>query len=78
MNWRVISDYYHRNRGAVNGSIIGLILALAFLAFGFIKVLFIVFCMALGYYIGKKTGEDRYFIRRIFHEIKEKIFPPGA
>jgi len=77
MNWRTVLDYYYRNKEAINGGIIGLILALAFLTFGFVKVLFIIVFVLLGCYIGKKIGEDRYFIRRILNDIKEKIFPPG-
>jgi uncharacterized membrane protein len=76
MNWKAILEYYYRHREAINGSIIGLIIALAFLAFGFIKVIFIAICVILGYYIGKKTGEDKYFVSKALRKIKNKIFPP--
>lgn len=70
-------EYYYRHRGAINGSLIGLVLAIAFLSFGFIKVLFVALCVILGYYIGKRTSEDKNFLSKLFKGLKDRIFPPG-
>lgn len=73
MDWRKsLIEYYYSHQGAVIGGIIGLIAGVAFLVFGFLKVLFIALCVGLGYYIGKNMSEGKNFIRNI----KDKLFPP--
>jgi len=61
---------YHR--GKIIGVILGFILSLMVLFIGFLKTLFIVFCIWLGYIIGKKYDE-----REDIKEILNKILPPG-
>lgn len=74
MDWmKNLIEYYYSHHGAIIGGIIGLVIGIAFLVFGFFKVLFIVLCVAVGYYIGKNVSEDKNFIRNI----KDKLFPPG-
>ena len=46
-------EYYNSNQGAVIGALIGLVIGIAFW-FWIFKVLLIVLCAVLGFYIGKK------------------------
>lgn len=61
---------YHR--GKIIGISLGFILSIMVLFIGFFKTLFIVFCIWLGYIIGKKYDE-----REDIKEILNKILPPG-
>ncbi|NSW91354.1 MAG: DUF2273 domain-containing protein [Firmicutes bacterium] len=73
MDWRRnLAEYYNSHRGAIIGGIIGLVVGVAFLIFGFFKVLFVALCIGLGYYIGKNISEDKNFIRNL----KDRLFPP--
>lgn len=73
MDWlKKLVEYYCSHQGAIIGGIIGLVTGIAFLVFGFFKVLFIALCVMLGYYIGKNASEGRNFIK----DIKDKLFSP--
>jgi len=77
MDWKIIVEYYYRHRGAIIGSLIGLVFAITFLIFGFIKVVFIALCITIGYYIGKRISEDKDFFSKMFEKVKDRVFPPG-
>lgn len=69
-----IYKFYRRNFHSINGSFIGLVIGLSFVFLGFFKTLFIVFCMLVGNYVGKKIQKDKNFIKNLL----EKILPPGS
>mgnify|MGYP001324054097 CR=1 FL=1 len=73
MNTEFFVNFYKSHRGKINGAAAGLIVAAAILIFGFFKVLFILICMGIGYFLGGKISSDKDFIRQIL----EKIFPHG-
>ena len=60
------------DRGIIGG-IIGFLLAVAIMVFGFFKVLFVAFCVMAGYYLGKLISSERDYIRQLL----DKILPPG-
>jgi uncharacterized membrane protein len=73
VNLEFFSNIYKSHRGEINGAAAGLIIAAAILIFGFFKVLFVLICMGIGYYLGGKISSDKDFLKQIL----EKIFPPG-
>jgi uncharacterized membrane protein len=69
--WKqVIIDLFNKNRGKCIGVFIGLVIGIFILAIGFFKTLFLVICILLGYYIGKKVDNKESII-----EIIERILP---
>lgn len=55
------------------GAGIGLVLALSLVIFGFFRTLFILLLTTAGYYIGVKFFSHT----EQFHELLDRIFPPG-
>jgi uncharacterized membrane protein len=69
--WKqVIIDLFNNNRGKCIGAFIGLIIGIFVLTIGFFKTLFLVICIFLGYYFGKKVDNKESII-----EIIERILP---
>ncbi|MDD3853978.1 MAG: DUF2273 domain-containing protein [Syntrophomonadaceae bacterium] len=57
------------NRGKTVGILLGLLAAILFVSYGFFKTLFIIICIATGYFIGKQLDENKDFenwLNRIF------------
>lgn len=67
-------EFYNSHRGGINGAIVGLVIAVAFLVLGFFKMLFIGICIGIGYYIGKRLYEDKDYIRNLL----DRVLPPGT
>ncbi|KNY26770.1 DUF2273 domain-containing protein [Pseudobacteroides cellulosolvens] len=74
MNMDKIYSFYKSHKGEVNGAIIGFLIAVSILIIGVLKFIFIVICMAVGYYIGKVLSVDKDYLRKFL----DKIFPPGT
>jgi uncharacterized membrane protein len=74
MDMDKIYSFYKSHKGEVNGAIIGLLIAISILIIGLLKFIFIVICMAVGYYIGKVISVDKDYLRKLL----DKIFPPGT
>lgn len=71
--WKeILLDIFRNNRGKCIGAFIGLIIALSAISIGFFKTLFIVICILMGYYIGKKVDNKESII-----EVIERILPDG-
>lgn len=69
MNKERILEYYESHKGEVIGAGLGLIFAVFVLIFGFWKMLFVVFCSAMGWYIGKKAYKNNNFFREVIAKI---------
>ncbi len=71
--WRdVLHDLLKNHLGKLMGSVIGFIVAVLIIFFGFFKTLFIIFCVLVGYFIGKKIdNNDRV------SDFLDRILPPG-
>ncbi len=68
---RFLNFIWGEHRGKTIGILIGLLAAILFLSYGFLKTLFIIVCIILGYAIGKRIDEDKNFeqwIRKIFRD----------
>jgi uncharacterized membrane protein len=62
--------FFNNNRGKCIGTTIGFLIAVFSLIIGFFKTMFVVICMLLGYYIGKKSDNKESII-----EVIERILP---
>ncbi len=63
-------DLFNKNRGKCIGVAAGLIIGIFVLVIGFFKTLFLIICILLGYYIGKKVDNKESII-----EVIERILP---
>ncbi len=68
-----MNDYFYRvlneHWGKVLGGVVGLIIALLLVIFGFWRGLFIIICVLAGVYVGsryEKSEEVRDFFRRLW------------
>jgi len=68
------TEFYLAHRGGINGAVIGFIIGLAILIFGFFTILFLSLCAGIGYYIGKRLHEDKDYIKNLL----DRILPPGT
>lgn len=74
MNFEKIIEFYNSHMGGINGSLIGLIVAVAILLIGFFNVLFIAIFVGIGYYIGKRIHDDKDYIKNLL----DRVLPPGT
>ena len=65
-----ILAFIQQHRGKIVGGLIGFLLAVLFLVFGFFKTLFVLACVAVGVYFGSRR-ENR---DRVFHYFAQ-LFP---
>ncbi|NLB51535.1 MAG: DUF2273 domain-containing protein [Syntrophomonadaceae bacterium] len=68
---RLLTQIFEEHRGKAIGVIIGLLAAILFLSFGFWRALFIILCIIIGYFIGKRIDEDQNFnqwIKKLFKD----------
>jgi len=71
--WQSLSAAFQGKNPAQTGAVIGLVLALLLVIFGFWKTLFILALSGTGYYLGNRffsSPED-------FRNLLDKILPPG-
>lgn len=74
MNKENFFQFYQSHRGAVNGGLIGLAVAILILLINPFRTLFIALCVGIGYYIGKRLSEDKDFVKNLL----DRILPPGT
>jgi len=68
----IIQELLETHRGKVLGAIFGLIIGLLIIVFGFWKTVFIIVCILIGYFLGKRFDDggspgdwwDRFFGER--------------
>jgi uncharacterized membrane protein len=59
------------HRGKVIGVLLGLLASILFISYGFWRTIFIMFCIFVGYYIGKKIDDNtniEAWIRKFFKQ----------
>lgn len=66
----IIKNLITNHQGKCLGVIIGLIFGLLIVKFGFIAGLFLIICILIGYFIGKRYDDGDYveFLERIFRK----------
>jgi uncharacterized membrane protein len=72
LEWLREVALHHRNK--VIGGLVGLVVALLVIRFGFFATLFILLCSGLGYWIGKRLDEEPESLVQIF----DRLMPPGG
>lgn len=74
MDKEKLLEFYISHRGGINGALIGFIIASVILLVGFFQALFIMICIGIGYYVGKKLTEDKDYIKKLL----DRVLPPGT
>lgn len=67
-----LSEFYKNHKGAINGCILGLIIAIFLLTLGFFKTLLIAICVGAGVFFGTNPGV-REKIKIVFISLFERI-----
>jgi len=68
----LLEEAWHNHRGKLVGTILGIIIGISILLFGFFKTIFIMICGLIGLFVGKRVDEKDDLM-----DIVEKIIPPG-
>ncbi|HQA08528.1 MAG TPA: DUF2273 domain-containing protein [Syntrophomonadaceae bacterium] len=58
---KVIPFLFIEHRGKTIGVLLGLLASILFVTFGFWRTVFIIICIAVGYFIGKQLDEKKDF-----------------
>ncbi len=69
----LLRDLMENHRGKIIGSLIGLVLALMIIRYGFFWSLFISLLVLAGYLIGKRVDETKEDL----WDLLDKFLPPG-
>lgn len=65
MMWPDIKRIIDKNRGKVVGAVIGLLISIFYISFGFLRATFIIISVGIGYFIGKRIDDDKDFIQTV-------------
>ncbi|MGI6066538.1 MAG: DUF2273 domain-containing protein [Bacillota bacterium] len=70
MDWiKVFSDLWTYHKGKTVGIIIGLAFGLMVVIFGFFQAAFIMLCMIIGYFIGRRVDDNVNF-----RDVMDRVF----
>lgn len=64
---------FHGKNAGIVGAVVGFILGLLLVIFGFWRTIFILLCAAGGYVVGALVVKDK----ENFKDLLNKLFPPG-
>lgn len=70
----IVHEIWENHRGKLLGTLIGLFVALLVLWVGVLWSLFILACMLVGYWLGKRMDEHKENLA----EVLDRILPPGS
>ncbi len=69
---KIILYLVTEHRGKVIGIFLGLLASILFITYGFWRTIFVIACIVLGYFIGKKIDEDANLETWVKNLFKEK------
>lgn len=69
----LLQEIWRAHSGKITGVSIGFVLGLLILSIGFFQALFVLFCMVIGYVVGKWIDDKEDLM-----EILDKLLPPGT
>ena len=68
---KILFSLLNEHRGKTIGVLLGLLVSILFVFLGFLKTIFIIICISLGYFIGRKLDENKKFemwLKQIFKD----------
>lgn len=72
MRREIIKETLLNHRWKIIGSISGFFISMLIIFMGLFKSLFIIFCVLIGYYIGRRIDNNENL-----SDVLDKILPPG-
>ncbi|MGI5839004.1 MAG: DUF2273 domain-containing protein [bacterium] len=69
---KILREIVSSHRGKIIGIVLGLFVSILIITYGFFKAAFIILCVGLGYYLGKRLDNNKEDIA----EILDRILPP--
>lgn len=72
MDTNLLAEIWQQHSGKIIGIVLGLLIGICIIAFGFFHTLFVALCAIIGYVVGKRIDEKEDIM-----EILEKLLPPG-
>lgn len=63
---------FEQHRGKAIGIVLGLVASILFISYGFWRTIFIIVCIALGFFIGKEIDEKKNFDQWLKYMFKDK------
>ena len=63
---------FEQHRGKAIGILLGLLASILFISYGFWRTIFIIVCIALGFFIGKEIDENKNFDQWLKQIFKDK------
>jgi len=69
---KILVFILEEHRGKAIGILLGLIASILFISYGFWKTLFIILCITIGYFIGKRLDENKSFDNWLHHLFKDR------
>lgn len=72
MDAKVWEEIWQNHSGKIVGIVAGLLIGVFIIAFGFFRTLFVLFCVAAGYIVGKRIDE-----KEDITDILDRLLPPG-
>ena len=73
MDKNKLMEYFEIHKGAIIGGVLGFIAAVGIIQFGFVKSVFIIGLVLLGYYLGINTQRDKGFIKKLIRNLLERL-----
>lgn len=67
-------DIWDNHRGKLLGTLLGLFVALLIIWVGLLWAMFILVCMAIGYFVGKRMDDHKENLA----EVLDRFLPPGS
>lgn len=72
MNSKFLEEIWQNHSGKLIGTLLGLIVGVLILTFGFFQTVFVVLCATAGFVVGKRIDQKEDIM-----EILDKLLPPG-
>lgn len=72
MDRKLLEEIWQYHSGKITGVIIGFIIGVLIITFGFFETLFVLLCVIAGYIVGKRIDEKEDIM-----DILDKLLPPG-
>ncbi len=72
MNSKLMEEIWQHHSGKIIGVLLGFVIGILVITFGFFRTLFVALCAVAGYVVGKRIDQKEDLM-----EILDKLLPPG-